>query len=477
MTNNQLAENSVIQLLNSVRLARDNAERADNRVDHSFYYALTIALEELQERRKADSEPVAWTDEEELRDANESGSGYLFGIERDANKFADPRRQIMLYRHAQPAPERDQVRIAHAEWSQATFGNVGPVGPLKHLSKEALEAAAEPGDLSEWADMQFLLWDAQRRAGITDEQITQAMIEKLAVNKQREWPEPKDGEPRLHIKAQPAPEYPETLPCPVLLEPGMRFGKGVKTRLVLDAIQRRAEHYAELEAMSPDGRAAYDERIEEFKALLPKPVNASRDFDAWFNGPDAGLRVVNYHIQRELQESAWNACRAAMLQAQPCDDGEPTDDERIMAIEGIIPPISSGNSQVIPDGYVMVPKEPTEEMNKAGWAAMNEHDAINPTYRAMLAAAPQDTPALNSLQNVVTVSDTWIPVSERMPEDEQEVLTINRMGHRFVSFFDKHSGLFFDRIDAPAACCIEHVLVTHWMPLPAAPQEVVNGQD
>lgn len=50
-----------------------------------------------------DSEPVAWTDEEELRDANESGSGYLFGIERDANKFADPRRQIMLYRHAQPA--------------------------------------------------------------------------------------------------------------------------------------------------------------------------------------------------------------------------------------------------------------------------------------------------------------------------------------------------------------------------------------
>lgn len=103
MTNNQLAENSVNQLLNSVRLARDNAERADNRVDHSFYFALTIALEELQERRKADSEPVAWTDEEELRDANESGSGYLFGIERDANKFADPRRQIMLYRHAQPA--------------------------------------------------------------------------------------------------------------------------------------------------------------------------------------------------------------------------------------------------------------------------------------------------------------------------------------------------------------------------------------
>lgn len=60
---------------------------------------------------------------------------------------------VPLYRRAQPAPERDKVRREHAEWSQATFGNVGPIGPLKHLSKEALEAAAEPDDLSEWADM------------------------------------------------------------------------------------------------------------------------------------------------------------------------------------------------------------------------------------------------------------------------------------------------------------------------------------
>ncbi|WWW72941.1 DUF550 domain-containing protein [Klebsiella michiganensis] len=117
---------------------------------------------------------------------------------------------IALYRHAQPASDREQIRNEHAEWSQSTFGNVGPIGPLKHLSKEALEAAAAPGDLSEWADMQFLLWDAQRRAGITDEQITQAMIEKLAVNKQREWPEPKDGEPRLHIKDQPSAVGPVT---------------------------------------------------------------------------------------------------------------------------------------------------------------------------------------------------------------------------------------------------------------------------
>ncbi|WP_410698266.1 DUF551 domain-containing protein [Citrobacter freundii] len=73
--------------------------------------------------------------------------------------------------------------------------------------------------------------------------------------------------------------------------------------------------------------------------------------------------------------------------------------------------------------------------------------------------------------NSPVTPDCWIKCSERMPEDEQEVLTRNRMGHCFVSFFDEHSGLFFDRVDVAAACCIEHILVTHWMPLPAAPQQ------
>ncbi|WP_267660547.1 dATP/dGTP pyrophosphohydrolase domain-containing protein [Escherichia coli] len=96
--------------------------------------------------------------------------------------------------------EREQIRHEHAKWSDSTFGCVGPIGPLKHLSKEALEAAAEPDDLSELADMQFLLWDAQRRAGISDAEITAAMEDKLKINMERQWPEPKDGEPRLHIK-------------------------------------------------------------------------------------------------------------------------------------------------------------------------------------------------------------------------------------------------------------------------------------
>ena len=108
--------------------------------------------------------------------------------------------QMELARIALASLEREQIRHEHAKWSDSTFGCVGPIGPLKHLSKEALEAAVEPDDLSEWADMQFLLWDAQRRAGISDAEITAAMEDKLKINMERQWPEPKDGEPRLHIK-------------------------------------------------------------------------------------------------------------------------------------------------------------------------------------------------------------------------------------------------------------------------------------
>lgn len=177
---------------------------------------------------------------------------------------------------------RNLIRKRHAKWSDSTFGNVGPIGPLKHLSKEALEAAAEPDDLSEWADMQFLLWDAQRRAGITDEQITQAMVEKLAVNKQREWPEPKDGEPRLHIKEQTAPVVPDeraafnawnnedNLPI---------AGVGAKNAAWL-AWQARA---------SLCGNSALNVPPE-------RPADSSNgdDIEAWF-------------------DEGWNACRAAML--------------------------------------------------------------------------------------------------------------------------------------------------------------------
>lgn len=159
-----------------------------------------LALRELQERRNADSaEPAGY---HVIKECGKVGCSVTTLEEAEKTRdFWNKKWTIRPYFYtASPASERERIRREHAEWSQATFGDVGPVGPLKHLSKEALEAAADPSDSLEWADMQFLLWDAQRRMGISDEFITRAMVEKLAINKSRQWPEPKDGEPRLHIK-------------------------------------------------------------------------------------------------------------------------------------------------------------------------------------------------------------------------------------------------------------------------------------
>lgn len=125
----------------------------------------------LHEMRQVQNDPAAWKDL------------YLCG--GDAESVRDHFRL---------------VRQAHAEWSDLQFGNVGPAGPLKHLAKEANEAAEAPDDISEFADIIMLVWDATRRAGITDEQLAVAVAEKLERNKRRAWGEVKDGEPCHHLK-------------------------------------------------------------------------------------------------------------------------------------------------------------------------------------------------------------------------------------------------------------------------------------
>lgn len=316
-------------------------------------------------------------------------------------------RRIPLYRHAQPASERDQVRIAHAEWSQATFGNVGPVGPLKHLSKEALEAAEQPGDLSEWADMQFLLWDAQRRAGITDAQITQAMIEKLAVNKRRSWPEPKDGEPRLHIKEQPAPVVPDA------------YVRDERGRMMLNGVCE----------------------------------------------PKIGFGA------------GWNACRAAMLQGA---DGKP----HLTVWYGSMPETNGKTNwtailhrkgECLSTGITVCRSEypdrvryEADRMRHLIGDLADEPNILAYDADAHSGYVPPTAPQLPGSEPA-TVPGKWIPVSERIPIPGVDVLVAKeffgpgdwrrKVGH--VRHEESGWNIYGASWEP-----------THWMPLPAAPQEV-----
>ncbi|OQR44816.1 hypothetical protein BW261_12960 [Klebsiella aerogenes] len=92
-----------------------------------------------------------------------------------------------------------------------------------------------------------------------------------------------------------------------------------------------------------------------------------------------------------IRAAWWNHCCAAMLNhpssIQPNTGAAP----------GAEIKHPSTNSPVIPEGYVMVPKEPTAEMQSAGASAIRiETTALNKlwtgnaVFRAMLAAAPQE---------------------------------------------------------------------------------------
>ncbi len=73
-------------------------------------------------------EPVAWTDDEELRDVEQIGLGYLLPCPPD--KYADPRRVIPLYR-VPPAP------IVQAQGIEIAINELVSLSP--QLDKRAVE--------------------------------------------------------------------------------------------------------------------------------------------------------------------------------------------------------------------------------------------------------------------------------------------------------------------------------------------------
>ena len=161
--------------------------------------------------------------------------------------------------------------------------------------------------------------------------------------------------------------------------------------------------------------------------------------------PDEMATSDDMNLYQKSFAQGYNACRAAMLQGSQ--------------------PVSN-----------------CDELQVIGWlrSDYNSDDKRDPNAPLFMLGRndPSETWGVKYIPlsgNSPVIPGGWISCSERMPEDEQEVIVHNKLGYRYVSYFDEHSGLFFDMRGSNQMNCIEHILVTHWMPLPEPPQEVNRG--
>lgn len=179
--------------------AQLSRERLEEILHCTWMDDLGISMAELNEMARMllagmDSEPVAWTDEQELRDLEKSGCAYLFTV-NPITPNADARRVIRLYT-APPAPLREYlqhqasgnrpavwVRIGdnnHApdctldhdearEWESRGLEVLRMVAPAPVAVPDEIKRNPETGwyvgpDGKNWSAMQANSWNACRAA-------------------------------------------------------------------------------------------------------------------------------------------------------------------------------------------------------------------------------------------------------------------------------------------------------------------------
>lgn len=145
-------------------------------------------------------------------------------------------------------------------------------------------------------------------------------------------------------------------------------------------------------------------------------------------------------------------------------------------------PVHPGNSPVIPYGWTGNDKANAALMmlDRIETVDPVDDDRIDGIKRIVreLAAAPHDTPALNSVQSVVTVLGKWIPVSERMPDDDDFVYIWPRPDFgvelhvgQYCECSPKGDGWYAQVYEQNYGIEWHPITVTHWMPLPNPPKE------
>lgn len=283
------------------------------------------------------------------------------------------------------------------------------------------------------------------------------------------------------------PDYPETLPCPVMLEPGLKFGKGVPTRTMLGALRRRAEYYAELEAMTPEQRAEHDTGMKEFAAMLQGAEQQNRQQNIPENIPATQFKPVAdlYGLTsptgsetsftfdaveaRDFIDGGWSCQEYVELERFQEAITNHTEDKLAMVdhsgdSNNMVEPVTTAYK--LPDDFDF------DRFNDVVWL---EAVASNPHMHSLTTS----TIAMVALElnrkladcNSPVIPDGWIPVSERMPGSQEWVIVFAKWDNQQVLCWDDVANRWTDFEDQSYYA----YMFTHWMPLPAAPQQEVNN--
>ena len=208
------------------------------------------AFDELLALRGA--KPIGITDRSEIECLKR---GEMANVMPPDYKGVDAGDEVFVYT-APPAPVAIDERAAFNAWNNEDNLPIAGVG--------AKNAA-------------WLAWQARAKLGIPTAKASYTLNMGIVRNGVK-------YNTGFGMSIEPSPVVPATLPCSVELKPGLIIGKGCKTETLLTALQRRADYYAEIDAMTPEERAEHDANIEAFKAMLPQPVPDERKaFEAFMD--------------------------------------------------------------------------------------------------------------------------------------------------------------------------------------------------
>ncbi|HDP5419216.1 TPA: DUF551 domain-containing protein [Escherichia coli] len=390
-----------------------------------------------------EAEPVAWTDEEELRDVRKYGFGEIFQCPPD--KYADPRRVISLYREL-PAP------VVPDDWQLVP----------KKITLE-MECALSKADSYEigwlWALAAAPKYEVQNAKRVQNalNACRAAMLQSgnfrenknSSTNNFREIAETSTNSPVIPDEVLSAIREVARIRADFDDFDGDRRGIGdcldeAEQELIVTinkyASQLAAEPIATNDVREqtavPPIQAVVAQAIEKLKRKL---VECNR-----YNYCADAVKGVEY------------ACHAAMLQG--C---QPVSQTYKFPVNT---PCQDAPAHIWLQTAGVWPED--GELSELTWCSHNQHHDDTLYVRADLVNG-----------NYPATPDSWISCSERMPNDKQYVWCWGKSYawtecDTFEGYYDWSRNKWWavtDDGEEPAS------KVTHWMPLPEPPQEVNRG--